>query len=318
MTKSASSTTLDSQKKMKHRNNIIFGKYKKDQVLTAGIMITPLFIGIIAFYLIPMFQSIFYSFTKWGMFGGYEIVGLENYKRALADPELLGSIKNTIVYALFAVPFALIIAMVIAVLLNSKIKGQSFYRVIYFLPAITMTSAVAMIWKWLFNSNYGIVNQFLNIFHIKGPNWLTDSKWAMVALIVVGIWSSLGTSIVIFLSGLQSIHSSYYEAAEIDGAGPFRKFFSITIPLLSPTIFFQSITSLISALQIYDLIYLMYSEQNPALKSVQSISYLFYRNSFVFNDKGYGATIAVILLMMTLLITIIEFSFQKKWVHYDF
>lgn len=297
--------------------NIIFKKYRKDQVFTAALFIAPLFLGIITFYLVPLFQSIFYSFTKWGMFGGYEFVGMENYQRLMKDPELIRALKNTLVYAIFTVPFAMMIAIFIATLLNSKIKGKSFYRVIYFLPAVTMTTAVAMIWKWMFNSEYGIINQFLSFLHIEGPNWLTSDKWAMVALIIVGIWGSLGTSIVIFLSGLQSIPTTYYEAAEIDGAGPIRKFFNITMPLLTPTVFFQTITSLISALQIYDLIYLMFSETNPALKSVQSVSYLFYRQSFVFNDKGYGAAIVVVLLLITLIITVIQFATQKKWVHYS-
>lgn len=310
---------MEPQKKASKKSpNILFKKYKKDQVMTAGLFITPLFIGVIVFYLIPMFQSIFYSFTKWGMFGGYKLVGLENYQRLIHDPDLLSALKNTLIYAFFTVPFAIMISVFIAVLLNSKIRGKSFYRVIYFLPAVTMTSAVAMIWKWLFNSNYGIINQVLGFFGIEGPHWLSSPHWAIVALIIVGIWSSLGTSIVIFLSGLQGIPTTYYEAADIDGAGPIRKFFSITVPLLSPTVFFQSITTLISALQVYDLIFLMYSETNPALKSVQSLAYLFYRNSFVFNDKGYGAAIVVVLLLLTLLITVIEFAMQKKWVHYNY
>ncbi|MFC4698350.1 carbohydrate ABC transporter permease [Enterococcus aquimarinus] len=305
---------LIEKKSMKKQRS--FKKYKKDQVVTAALFISPLYLGIIIFYLVPMFQSIFYSFTEWGMFGGYTVVGLDNYKRLFKDPELIRALKNTFTYALFTVPVAMFIAIFIAVLLNAKIKGKSFYRVIYFLPAVTMTSAIAMIWKWIFNSEFGILNQFLGIFGINGPSWLTDSNWAMISLVVVGIWSSLGTAIVIYLAGLQGISASFYEAAEMDGAGPIRKFFSVTLPLLTPTIFFNLITSLIGALQVYDLIYLMFSETNPALKSVQSISFLFYRYSFVFNEKGYGAAIVVMLLVITLVITAINFSLQKKWVHY--
>ena len=305
---------LIEKKSMKKQRS--FKKYKKDQVVTAALFISPLYLGIIIFYLVPMFQSIFYSFTEWGMFGGYTVVGLDNYKRLFKDPELIRALKNTFTYALFTVPVAMFIAIFIAVLLNAKIKGKSFYRVIYFLPAVTMTSAIAMIWKWIFNSEFGILNQFLGIFGINGPSWLTDSNWAMISLVVVGIWSSLGTAIVIYLAGLQGISASFYEAAEMDGAGPIRKFFSVTLPLLTPTIFFNLITSLIGALQVYDLIYLMFSETNPALESVQSISFLFYRYSFVFNEKGYGAAIVVMLLVITLVITAINFSLQKKWVHY--
>ncbi|MGX7350799.1 hypothetical protein RU97_GL000488 [Enterococcus canis] len=308
-------TKTESKQKPKKRS--FFQRYKKDQLVTAGLFIAPLFTGIIIFYLIPMFQSIFYSFTEWGMFGGYKVIGFKNYQRLFTDPEIIGALKNTFTYALFTVPVGMFIAIFIAVLLNAKIKGKSFYRVIYFLPAVTMTSAVAMIWKWIFNSEFGILNQILAVFGIDGPNWLTDPKWAMVALVVVGIWSSLGTSIVIYLAGLQGISSTFYEAAEMDGAGPIRKFFSVTLPLLTPTIFFTLITSIISALQVYDLIYLMYSETNPALKSVQSVAFLFYRNAFVFNNKGYGAAIVVVLLLITLAITAVNFLLQKKWVHYS-
>lgn len=295
----------------------IFGKkYDKEGLFTAILFAGPLLLGILTFYLIPMVQNAFYSFTQWGQFGGYSFTGLANYKKLLADPTVLVALKNTVTYAIFTVPIGVAIAIVIAVLLNNKIKGVSFYRVIYFLPAVTMTSAVAMIWKWMFNSEYGIINQLLLKIGINGPNWLTDSRWAMIALIIVGVWSSLGTSIVLYLAGLQGVSSSYYEAADMDGAGPVRKFFSITLPLLTPTVFFNLITSLISALQVYDLIFLMYSETNPALKSVQSLSYLFYRNAFVFNDKGYAAAISVVLLLITLVVTIINFRLQKKWVHY--
>ncbi|EIA21073.1 carbohydrate ABC transporter permease [Listeria fleischmannii] len=292
-------------------------KYKKRDMLSALFFVGPLFIGLLIFYLIPMVQSVFYSFTEWGMFGGYNFTGLANYKKMLTDPEVFKALKNTLTYAIFTVPIAMAISIFIATLLNNKIKGVAMYRMIYFLPAVTMTSAVAMIWKWMFNSQYGIINQFLSIFGIKGPAWLSDSNTAMIALIIVGVWSSLGTSIVIYLAGLQGVPTTFYEAAEMDGAGPIRKFFKITLPLLTPTMFFNLITSLISALQVYDLIFLMYSQTNPALQDVQSLAYLFYKNAFILNDKGYGAAITVVLLILTLVITVINFSLQKKWVHYQ-
>ncbi|WP_088809398.1 MULTISPECIES: carbohydrate ABC transporter permease [unclassified Listeria] len=292
-------------------------KYKKRDMLSALFFVGPLFLGLLIFYLIPMVQSVFYSFTEWGMFGGYNFTGLANYKKMITDPEVLKALKNTLTYAIFTVPIAMAISIFIATLLNNKIKGVTAYRMIYFLPAVTMTSAVAMIWKWMFNSQYGIINQFLGLFGIDGPAWLTDSNTAMIALIIVGVWSSLGTSIVIYLAGLQGVPTTFYEAAEMDGAGPIRKFFKITLPLLTPTMFFNLITSLISALQVYDLIFLMYSQTNPALQDVQSLAYLFYKNAFILNDKGYGAAITVVLLMLTLVITVVNFGLQKKWVHYQ-
>nr|WP_257469016.1 sugar ABC transporter permease [Bacillus sp. D386] len=292
-------------------------KYKRRDILAAIFFIGPLFLGLFVFYLFPMIQSVFYSFTKWGMFGGNTFTGLANYKKLIGDGEVLSALKNTIIYSIFTVPISMVISLLIATLLNNKIKGVSFYRVIYFLPAVTMTSAVAMIWKWMYNSDYGIINQILAQVGIQGPAWLTSSNTAMISLIIVGIWSSLGTSIVIFLAGLQGISRSFYEAAEIDGAGSLQKFFKITLPIVTPTIFFSLITSLISALQVYDLIFLMYSQTNPALESVQSLAYLFYKHAFILNDKGYGAAITVVLLLLTMIITVINFGFQKKWVHYE-
>ena len=291
-------------------------KYKNEDLITALLFIAPLMIGLFIFYLFPMIQNVYYSFTEWGKFGGSVFIGLENFKMMVSDVQVREALKNTVTYAIFTVPIGIAISIIIATLLNNKIKGVGLYRVIYFLPAVTMTSAIAMIWKWMFNNQYGVINQLLLKIGIIGPKWLTDEKWAMISLITVGVWSSLGQSIILYLAGLQSVPRSLYEASEIDGAGTFRKFFSITLPMITPTIFFNMITSLIGALQVYDLIFLMYSETNPALQSVQSLSYLFYRHAFVFNDKGYAAAISVVLLSITLLITVIQFMFQKKWVHY--
>lgn len=295
----------------------IFGKrYDKEILLTAILLVSPLIIGLTVFYFIPMLQSVYYSFTEWGRFGGSKFIGIENFKRLVQDQSVWRALKNTVTYALFTVPIGSFISILIATLLNSKIKGQGIYRVIYFLPAVTMTSAIGMIWRWMYNSQYGIINQILEMVGISGPNWLTDSNFAMISLIIVGIWASLGQSIVLYLAALQGISRAFYEAAVIDGANPFEKFFNITLPLITPTIFFNILTSLISSLQVYDLIMLMYMKTNPALEEVQSLAYLFYQQSFVFNDKGYGAAISVVLLILTLIVTAVQFKFQDKWVHY--
>lgn len=295
----------------------IFGKrYDKEILLTAILLVSPLIIGLTVFYFIPMLQSVYYSFTEWGRFGGSKFIGIENFKRLVQDQSVWRALKNTVTYALFTVPIGSFISILIATLLNSKIKGQGIYRVIYFLPAVTMTSAIGMIWRWMYNSQYGIINQILEMVGISGPNWLTDSNFAMISLIIVGIWASLGQSIVLYLAALQGISRAFYEAAVIDGANPFEKFFNITLPLITPTIFFNILTSLIGSLQVYDLIMLMYMKTNPALEEVQSLAYLFYQQSFVFNDKGYGAAISVVLLILTLIVTAVQFKFQDKWVHY--
>ncbi|MEH7347632.1 carbohydrate ABC transporter permease [Gottfriedia acidiceleris] len=290
---------------------------KRSDYLWAYFMIAPTMIGLTIFYLWPIIQTIYFSFTEWGAFGQYEWTGLDNYRRMLEDTNLLQSFKNTGIYIIFTVPIGIFLSILIAVLLNQKIKGKSVYRTLYFLPVITMPAAIAMVWRWLYNSDYGLLNYLLSIFGIKGPQWVSDPKVALYSIIVVAIWSGLGYNMVIFLSGLQGIPKTYYEAAEIDGAGPIRVFFKITLPLLSPVIFFVTIMSFIGAFQVFDLIFMMIGKSSTALESTQSIVYLFYQHAFVLNDKGYAAAIAVLLLIIILIITAIQMVLQKKWVHYD-
>lgn len=296
--------------------NIFSKKYNKEVLLTAVVLVSPLVIGLTVFYFIPIVQSVYYSFTEVGRFGGSSFIGLDNFRRLFQDSIVWKALRNTLKYAIFTVPIGSFISIIIATLLNSKIKGEGIYRVIYFLPAVTMTSAIGMIWSWMYNSQYGIINQILAIFGINGPNWLTDPNWAMTSLIIVGVWASLGQSIVLYLAALQGISKSFYEAAEMDGANLLEKFFNITVPQITPTIFFNVLTSLIGSLQVYDLVMLMFRRTNPALEEVQSLAYLFYEQSFVMNDKEYGAAISVVLLILTLVITAIQFKAQDKWVNY--
>lgn len=292
-------------------------KYKKEDIIYGYLFILPLFIGILIFYIYPVFQTIYYSFTKWGMFGGTTWVGLENYKKLKTDKYILNALYNTFRYTIFMVPISISISILLASLLNAKIKFKSFFRTIYFLPAVTMVAASAMIWKWIFNSEYGLINLFLGKIGIEKINWISDPKYAMAVLIVIGVWMSLGRSIILFLAGLQGIPTTYYEAAQLDGATKIRTFFAITIPLLSPTIFFQTITSIIGALQLYDVIFVIFLPTNPALNSVTSMAYLFYKEGFTNNNKGYAAVVAVVLLLITLLITAVNLATQKFWVHYE-
>lgn len=291
--------------------------YHSNDVICAYLMLFPLLFGLSIFYIYPIFRTIFFSFTKWGTFGSYKLTGLENYVKLFTDHDMLLALRNTFIYTGISVPLGLSVALVVAALLNTKIKGMSFYRALYFLPAITMPSAVAMVWNWIYNGDYGILNYCLSLFGIKGLRWISDPNVAMYSLILVSIWAGIGVSMIIFLAGLQGIPSTYYEAASIDGAGVFKKFFKVTLPLLTPTIFFSLITSLIGSLQLFDLVFMMIRPGNLAMVNTQSIVYLFYRNAFILNNKGYGAAISVALLVITMIVTSIQFTFQKKWVNYD-
>lgn len=279
------------------------------------LMITPMLIGLSVLYIWPVFQTFYFSFTNWGDFGNYSFAGLENYRKLLHDPVLLKAFYNTMIFVVAYVPTLVIVSVVVSVLLNQKIRGVTIYRTIFFLPTVMIPSAVGMAWKWLFNADYGLINVILKTLSISGPHWLTDPRLALLSVVVVAVWSAVGFQTVIFLSGLQGIAASYYEAASIEGAGRFTKFFRITLPLLTPTIFFVTVTSLIHAFQVFDLIYMMIGD--ITIDEVQTVVYLFYKQSFVLNSKGYGSAIAIVLFVIILLVTALQMRLQKKWVFYE-
>ena len=205
----------------------------------------------------------------------------------------------------------------LAALLNTKrLRGVSFYRVVYFLPVVTMPAAIALVWKLIYNGDTGILNQFLARFGIDGPNWLSDPATAIYAVGIVSIWSSLGYNMVLLLAGMQSIPGEFYEAASIDGAGKWRQFFGITMPLLTPTTFFVTVITVINALQAFDLVFLMIGKTNPALEKSRTVVYLFYEKGFVESQGGYAAAIAFVLLAVILVFTAVQFRMQRRWVHY--
>lgn len=278
------------------------------------LFILPTMIGLVILNIIPIFQTIYQSFFKTGDFGkGNIFIGLQNYEKVFGDGEVWQALINTFKYAIVEVPFSIVIALVLAVLLNRKIKGRSVYRTIIFLPMVAAPAAVAMVWRWLFNSDFGLIN---NVFHIH-VNWVSDPDIAIYSIAIIGIWSILGYNMVLFLAGLQEIPGDYYEAAQIDGATGVKSFFHITIPLLSPTIFFVLVTRVISSLQLFDLIYMVIDKSNPALQKTQSLVYLFYKYAFINKNRGYGATIVVLLFVITLILTAFQMIGQKKWVFYN-
>nr|WP_252130897.1 sugar ABC transporter permease [Clostridium caldaquaticum] len=280
-------------------------------------MIAPTIIGLIILNVWPIIQTFWLSLHKTGDFGLNEFVGFDNYKQLFQDKIVIQAIANTFMYSIVSVPIGIILSLLIAVLINSHIKGKSLYRTIYFLPMVSAPAAIAMVWRWMYNGEFGLFNYLLSLIGVKGINWLTDPKFSLVSVIIVGIWSTLGYNMVILLAGLQEIPGTFYEAAEIDGAGSVRQFFTITLPLVSPTMFFVVITTIIGSLQVFDHIFMMIDKTNIALEKTQSLVYLFYKYSFVMYDKGYGSTIVMFLLAVILIITVIQLYLQKKWVHYQ-
>lgn len=290
---------------------------EKKDLLTGYLMILPLVSGLGLFYIYPVFKVIIDSFYEVGAFNQRSWVGLDNYMKMFQDPIMWQALGNTFKYVIVIVPGTIILSLILASLLNSQIKGRSFFRVIYFIPAITMGAAVAMIWRWIYNTNHGVLNAVISALGFDKVEFLTDPKIALYSICIVSIWINVGYNMIILLAGIQGISKSYYEAAAIDGASGFKQFFSITLPLVTPTLFFVLITTLISTFQTFDTIYMMVKETGLAMEATQSMVLYFFRNAFSYSKKGYASALAVFLFVIIMLITVIQMKIQKKWVNYD-
>lgn len=280
-------------------------------------MIAPLTIGLGVFYLWPVIKVFWDSFHNVGAFNKRSWAGLDNYIKMFQDKVMWQSLLNTCKYVIVIVPIMIILALILAALLNTEIKGRSFFRVIYFIPAITMGAAVAMIWNWMYNGDYGIINAILVALGFERQQFLTNPDIALYCICVVSIWSSVGYNMIILLAGIQGISKSYYEAAAIDGASGIQQFFSITLPLVTPTLFFVMITSLISTFQMFDAIYMLVSKTGLAMEATQSMVVYFYRNAFDYSKKGYASALAVFLFVIIMIITAFQMKAQDKWVNYE-
>lgn len=286
----------------------------KNEAAWGYLFVAPTIIGLIILNFYPVLNTIYQSFCKTGDFGkGNKFVGLANYAKVAGAGETWQSLWNTVKYALIEVPFGVVIALILAVFLKNKLKGTSVFRTIFFLPMVCAPAAVAMVWGWLYNQQFGLLN---NIFHTNVA-WISNPKIAWISVAVIGVWSIIGYNMVLFISGLQEIPGDYYEAAEIDGATGIRQFFSITVPLLSPTTFFIVQTRVIGALTIFDLMFVVMDRTNVALSKVQSVVYLFYQYSFAQGNKGYGAALVMVLVVFIMLVTVLMQACEKKFVFYN-
>lgn len=281
------------------------------------LFVGPLLAGVAVFYLWPIAQTAWFSLTHRGVFGGSEFVGADNYTRLVADPALYTSLGNTLVYTLIVL-LGIPIAVYLAGLLNRPgLRFASVYRVLYFLPYVAMPTAVAMVWRIIYNGDFGILNWVLALVGIDGPYWISTPGAAIVAVALVGLWSSLGFALIVLAAGLKNIPPELYEASELDGATPSRQFRAITVPLLSPSIFFVLIVTVIASFQLFDLLYAILGSTNPVLPKSMSLVYLFYSEGFVKNDKGYAAAVAMVIFLIIGLATLVQFRLQRKWVHSD-
>lgn len=291
------------------------GGRTKGQALWGYLMIAPMMIGFTIFFLIALVASLVLSLTDWNAIAPPRWVGLDNYARLPQDEVFINALRNTALLTIPNVALRLLLSMLIAIALNSRIRFRAFYRTLFFMPVLTMPVATATIWKWLFDPGFGPVNAQLGRFGLPQPEWLNHPETAVIAVVIVLLWSGVGYDMVIFLAGLQSIPREYYEAAQIDGASGFRQFRDITLPLLTPTTFFLTVVAIIGSLQVFDLVYVMTRVGN--IIRFPTIVYYIYEEGFQNFRMGYAVTIAWVLLVIILAFTLLQFRLQRRWVHYS-
>ena len=288
---------------------------KRHETILGWLMVSPWLIGFICFSALPMFASLIISFTEWDMLSKPEWVGFENYKTLFfEDPLALHSLNITILFTIVSIPLNIVFGLALAMLLNTSIRGLAIFRTIYYLPAILSGVAVALMWRWIFSTEFGLLNALLSMIGIEGPAWLTDRIWVLPSFVIMRLWS-VGGGMIIYLAGLQSIPTNLYEAAKIDGANWWHQTRFITLPMLSPTIFFQLIVGFIFSMQIFTEAFIM-TNGGPADASLFYLLYL-YRTAFQYFDMGYASALAWVLFVVILVLTIILFKTGKSWVYYE-
>ncbi|MEG0901592.1 MAG: sugar ABC transporter permease [Clostridia bacterium] len=283
----------------------------------AYLLIAPTILGLLLLNIYPFFQTIYMSMEKSQGLGASKFVGLANYQKMFGDKQIWQSTWNTLYFMLLTVPVGIFFALILASLLNSKIRGRDVYRGIYFLPMVVAPAAVAMVWRWIFNAEVGVLNQFLGLFGIAGVNWLSDPDTALISCAIIAIWSAVGYDLVLILAGLQSIPTTYYEASEIDGANAIQRFCHITVPLISPTLFFVVMMRVMAAIKQFDTVYLLIKTTNPAYKKTITLMVMFYREAFDKFNKGYASAIVMWSFVIIGIITLLQFGLEKKMVHYE-
>lgn len=274
----------------------------------------PWLLGFLIFTLGPLLASIYLSLTSYDVLNPPNFIGLNNFRTLFHDPLFWKSLYNTFYMVIIGVPVNIIVAFSIALLLNVEIKGIAIYRAIYYLPSITPAVAASILWLWILNADFGILNSVLALLGIRGPNWLTDPAWAKLAIIMMGAWGA-GGSMLIYLAGLKGIPVQLYEAAEIDGANWWYKFWRITVPMISPTLFFNLIMGVIGTFQIFTQAYIM-TQGGPVDSTLFYVYYLF-NNAFSYFKMGYACSMAWILFLIILALTALQLKLASYWVYYE-
>lgn len=277
--------------------------------------VTPQVIGLLVFTIFPVFFSLYLTFSTWNFRRPPEWIGLDNFERVFADPDFWHALGNTAIIVFGIVPLTVAISLGLALLTRRDFPGLSIFKTGFFLPLITTSAAIATVWYWLFAPDFGLINAFLSLFGITGPAWLADPAWAKVAIVIMVSWQSMGYYYLLFLAGLKQIPSDYYEAAAIDGAGSLAQFRYITLPMISPTMFFVITTLIIGAMSTFDVAYIL--TRGGPVKSTTTIVMYIYQEAFQYFRMGPAAVASWVLFLVLFVVTFFQFRLSKRWVHYD-
>jgi multiple sugar transport system permease protein len=286
---------------------------RRRNLIAGYAFLIPNLLGVLAFSLFPIATTIYLTFHEWNLSDTPVFNGLQNFVLMAGDFLFWKTLGNTFYYTFVAVPVAVFLAFWLALLLDRKMRGVLSFRVIYFLPHVTLTVAASIIWAWIFQAEFGLINWALSKINIDGPYWLTDSRWAMISIIIMSNWKGIGYAMLIFLAGLQGIPAELYEAATMDGANPRQRFWSITVPMLSPAIFFVMVTSIIGAFQGFDNFYLM-TRGGPANVTTTMVLHI-YNNGFVYLKMGFASAMAMVLFATIMIFTLGQWMYARNWVH---
>jgi multiple sugar transport system permease protein len=286
---------------------------RRNETIAGYLFLLPNFLGFLVFSLIPIAASFALTLTEWDLIGERRFVGLANFQKLLTDDLFWQSARNTVYYTLAAVPAGVFIAFWLALLLNRKMRGVVFFRTVFFLPHVTLTVAIALVWAWIYNPELGLLNYGLALLGIDGPRWLQSTTWAMPAVVIMSNWKGIGYAMLVFLAGLQAIPQDLIEAATVDGASWLQRLRHIVVPLLAPTTFFILVTSFIGAMQAFDQFYVM-TQGGPAFTTTTLVMYVF-QNGFEWFQMGYAATVAVALFASIFAITALQWRFGQSWVY---
>ncbi len=291
-------------------------------LMQAAPFMLPSIVGMIVFSLLPIVISIVVSLTDWNGLDklnaqtlGERLCGLENYGAILRSVEFWNVLGHTVYYIVLYIPLVLVMSLFIASILNRNMRGIGVFRVLYYIPVLTSWVAASLIWKWVLSPQYGVINQLLGYLGVRGPEWLTDKFWAMPAIVLASVWKDMGFYGLFLLSGLKAIDTGYYEAAQMDGAGKVRQFFSITLPLLTPSIFFCVIMALINAFQLFPQVQIM-TEGGPN-GATQVMVERIYTYGFKYFRMGYAAAYSWLLFVIIFVLTLVQMKLQKRWVYYE-